>query len=475
MADKAVRVRFVPSPTGLMHLGNVRAALFNYLFAKQRGGTFVLRIEDTDPQRNFDPGAKCIQADLKWLNIIWNEGADAGGQYAPYFQSKRTQEYQAHLEQLKQAGRVYPCFCTTEELDQKRQRQKALKQPPRYDRTCYNLSEHDRAQKLEQGIAYVYRFAVDHKAQIVIKDLIKGTITFDMKNFSDFPISRANGSFTFMFANCVDDISMKMTHVFRGQDHLSNTAGQASIYQALGVQLPTFWHMPILCNREGKKLSKRDFGFSLDDLRNQGYLPEAINNYLGIVGGSFEQEILSLNAMAKAINFDHRHGASHVKYDVEKLRWINRQWIAHYPDKQLAHLCRPFLERSWPQAKQLDDERLIRLITSVKTDLTTLVDAVDALAFVFGAPKQASTILEQHLGPEATQLFKAVAKKSLSQSSGDIVKLLKAEASASELSAKNLFAGLRIALTGQAKGLSIHGLVDDLGQEEVRERLGRVL
>jgi len=233
--------------------------------------------------------------------------------------------------------------------------------------------------------------------------------------------------------------------------------------------------MPILCNREGKKLSKRDFGFSLDDLRNQGYLPEAINNYLGIVGGSFEQEILSLNAMAKAINFDHRHGASHVKYDVEKLRWINRQWIAHYPDKQLAHLCRPFLERSWPQAKQLDDERLIRLITSVKTDLTTLVDAVDALAFVFGAPKQASTILEQHLGPEATQLFKAVAKKSLSQSSGDIVKLLKAEASASELSAKNLFAGLRIALTGQAKGLSIHGLVDDLGQEEVRERLGRVL
>jgi nondiscriminating glutamyl-tRNA synthetase len=473
MANQAVRVRFAPSPTGLMHLGNVRTALFNYLFAKQQEGTFVLRIEDTDPERNFDPGANQIQADLKWLGIHWQEGPGVGGPHEPYFQSERISQYKECLEKLRDMGRVYPCFCTSEELDVKRQRQKALKRPPRYDRTCYRLSKDVAQEKAAAGTPHIYRFAIDHTVQIVIKDLVKGSITFDMKNFSDFPISRTNGSFTFMFANCVDDITMKTTHTFRGQDHLSNTAGQASIYQALNIKLPTFWHMPILCNREGKKLSKRDFGFSLKDLRNEGYLPEAINNYLGIVGGSFEQEILDLDSLAKAINFEHRHGASQVKYDVEKLRWVNRQWIANYDDAKLAALCRPFLEHAYPQAVQLNDDRLVRLITSVKTDLTTLADVVDALAFVFGAPEDARTKLVNELGADIASRFAQAAKQSLTDE--NVLATLKASGKQLELKPRELFAGLRIALTGQPRGLSINDLVADLGMDEVKQRLSKII
>ena len=400
MSVSSPRVRFAPSPTGIMHIGNIRTALLNFLFARQKNGTFVIRIEDTDPQRNFDPGAKIILSDLAWLHISFDEGPEKGGLYAPYFQSERLLLYQQNLEKLKSKGLVYPCFCSEEELEKKRDRQIALKMPPRYDRTCLRLTKEEIKSRLDQNLPHIWRFKINHDVTIQIHDLARGIITFDMQHFSDFPLTRADGSFTFMFANFVDDMLMKITHVFRGEDHQSNTAGQAALYQAFGAPLPVFWHMPMLCNIDGKKLSKRDFGFSLHDLRNAGYLSEAINNYLAILGSSYEQEIMNLEELTKAFNFEQTHASGNIKYDVEKLRWVNHQWIQKLDLIELAQRIKPFLVAAYPAAEKINAKKLAELLQILKTDLYTLADAVQVLKFYFVVPDISPAAIEACVSPE---------------------------------------------------------------------------
>lgn len=354
MSTRSVRVRFAPAPTGMMHLGNVRTALMNYLFAQQKAGTYVLRIEDTDTDRNYDPNAKEIMHDLSWLGLTFDEGPAKGGPHAPYFQSQRHEIYQQELIRLIKSGNVYKCFCTAEELELKRQRQIALKQPPRYDRACLKLSEQDRTAKESAGIPFIWRVKLDPTSSVTIHDLAHGNITFEMKNFSDFAITRQDGTFTFIFANFVDDMLMEMTHVFRGEDHLTNTALQATLYKIFNVPLPIFFHMPILCNKEGKKLSKRDFGFSLRDLMKEGYLPQAIDNYLAIIGGSFAEEIMDLPTLAQTIDFNKLQTTGHIRYDVEKLQWVNQKWINKIDINELAQLCLPYIKRSVPSSEYYD-------------------------------------------------------------------------------------------------------------------------
>ena len=232
--QKSVKVRFAPAPTGMMHLGNIRTALMNYLYARAHNGTFVLRIEDTDPERNFDPGGVIIRDDLAWLGITYDEGPGVGGPNGPYLQSERGDLYEGVRKQLEEKGEIYRCFCTTEELDKKRDRQRALHLPPRYDRTCANLSTEEIQRHLSEGTAFVWRLRLNHDKVITITDLARGTISFELKNFSDFPITRQDGTCTFMFANFVDDMLMGITHVLRGEDHLTNTAGQAALFDLLG-------------------------------------------------------------------------------------------------------------------------------------------------------------------------------------------------------------------------------------------------
>ena len=238
-----VRVRFAPSPTGMMHLGNVRAALINFLFASQKKGAFILRIEDTDAQRMFDPKAQKIIDDLLWLGITYNEGPHVGGPYAPYYQSARTDLYPQQRAIFEEKKLIYRCFCTEQELEKKRLRQQVLKLPPRYDRTCLALSQTEIDHLLAQNSPYIWRFKCDHNLSLTITDFAYGTITFDMSNFSDFAVTRQNGSFTFIFANFVDDLLMDITHIFRGADHLSNTAYQAALFHSVNAPLPTYWHL----------------------------------------------------------------------------------------------------------------------------------------------------------------------------------------------------------------------------------------
>ena len=473
MLTGPVRVRFAPSPTGFMHLGNVRAAVINYLFAKQNNGSFILRIEDTDAERNVDQRGQQILADLAWLGLQFDEGPLVEGPYKPYYQSERSHFYKEYLEKLIEQGKVYRCFCTTEELERKRQRQIASKMPPRYDRTCAKLSQQEVADKLKSTTPFIWRFKLD-QGMVTISDLARGSVTFDFKNFSDFPLTRADGSFTFIFANFVDDLTMKITHVFRGEDHLTNTAVQAALYMAFDSKLPVFWHLPLMCNAEGKKLSKRDFGFSLNDLRNAGYLAEAICNYLATIGLSLEREIMDLPTMIESIDFSAMASTGQVRYDLQKLRWMNHKWISQLSPHALTEKIFPLLLEAYPDA-HLSFEKAQEIIKPLQGDLVTLNDAVDAVAFLFTQPNPAQELLESY-NYQAHKKFLAdiahlITKTTVKTWAHDVVTEATRLAKEQKLPMKELFSLLRIVLTGKATGPSLKDILSLLGKEESTKRL----
>ena len=470
----ALRVRFAPAPTGMMHLGNVRTALFNYLFAQQKGATFILRIEDTDTQRNFDPEAQHIIADLMWLGLEYDNGPIKDGPDAPYFQSQRDQIYQEHLEALIKNNQVYRCFFTPEELEKKRQRQLALKLPPRYDRACAQLTTEQIQNNLHNNVPFIWRIMLDQSKTVAIHDLAHGTIHFDFKNFADFPLTRADGKATFIFANFVDDMLMKITHVIRGEDHLTNTACQAALYQIFNYPLPIFLHMPIICNAEGKKLSKRDFGFSLKDLQSGGYLPQAITNYLAIIGGgTFKNEIMSREELVHALNFDTMKSTGHVRYDVEKLRWFNHKWIERLNPQELLELCVPFLTQAYPHVSQMDKNTLSSILQIIKSDLHTLADAPQALSFIFVVPNVDPKELH-HMMPdqELSQIAKIIEKNlSLINKSKEFVETLKVKAKEANIPLNHVFWFVRLSLIGKKQGPALHDLIDVLGTTQASERI----
>jgi glutamyl-tRNA synthetase len=478
--NSLVRVRFAPSPTGFMHLGNVRTALINYLFAHHYKGTLIIRIEDTDQQRLFDHRAEGILRDLQWLSLTFQEGPVIGGPHAPYYQSERNAFYQEYLNLCIAQDKVYRCFCTTQDLEKKRERQIAQKLPPRYDRTCLTLSESKIQENIALQIPYIWRFKLPD-TQVTITDLARGTITYNLKHFSDFAITRQDGSCTFIFANFVDDLLMEITHVIRGEDHLSNTASQAALYHGLNKPLPLFWHLPIMANTDGKKLSKRDFGFSLNDLRNAGYLPEAITNYLALLGASLKKstaagsnaidsnEIMSLSEIADLFDFDHIGSTGQIKYDIEKLRWINQKWIQKIslPEfkQRIVHLL------DLPADKKFDE-----LLLLVKPELMTLNEVVEKTAFYFKAPDLSALTL-----PDAEKALLPFLEESLAELSEvqtvpeQFVPSIAQKAKAAEIPVKPLYALLRTALTGQAQGLNIKEIILLLGAQESYKRFSQAI
>ncbi len=477
--NTSVRVRFAPSPTGFMHLGNVRTALINYLFAQHHHGTFIIRIEDTDQQRMFDERAQAILHDLQWLDLTFQEGPGIGGPHAPYYQSERNSLYQEYLDVCIREKKVYRCFCTAEELEKKRERQIAQKLPPRYDRTCLNLSAQTIQKKLEAQVPFIWRFKLSDTT-VTITDLARGDITYDLKHFSDFAITRQDGSCTFIFANFVDDVAMEITHVIRGEDHLSNTASQAALYQGLGKKFPIFWHLPIIANTDGKKLSKRDFGFSLQDLRNAGYLPEAITNYLAILGASFKEnstaqsEIMALAEIVKVFDFDHITSTGQIKYDIEKLRWINQKWIQKISFEDFK--ARIATIDGSPIQPGMPMEKIDALLIAVKPELMTLHDVIEKTAFFFKAPD-----IDIQTLPESEKALLPFFKDALSQAGNTItdaesfVKTVTGQAKAIGLPIKSVYALMRIALTGTAQGLGIKELITLLGHQESYKRFSALV
>ena len=468
-----IRVRFAPSPTGFMHLGNVRVALLNYLFAHQKKGNFILRIEDTDFNRNIDEAAYQIIKDLDWLGLKHDEGPELKGKYGPYFQSKRTDIYQKHLNDLIDNQKIYRCFCTPEQLEEKRKLQLASGQPPRYDRTCLHLSDDHIKEKIATGMPFIWRIKLNEDQIIEINDMAHGKIKFEMKNFSDFALTRHDGSFTFMFANFVDDWLMKISHVIRGEDHLSNTAMQAALFSSFAIPLPMFWHLPMICNKEGKKLSKRDFGFSLEDLKRDGYLPEAICNYLAIIGGTFEQEIQSIGELAQNFNFDHMHSTGAIRFDTEKLTWVNHKWIEKLAPDKLTQKAKPFLHEQIPASKTLDDKKLEYILEKLKTDMKTLKDVGSVLKFYFQAPQVKKENLEKEFGKNKAEKILELIKNNIKDCSKTdfFLDTLKSTGKEQGLKIKEIFGPIRYLLTGKFQGPSVHDLMQILDDKEIEKRL----
>lgn len=467
-----IRVRFAPSPTGFMHLGNIRAALMNYLFAKKFNGSFILRIEDTDQKRNVENSLQTILSDLAWLKLDFQEGPGKEKGCAPYFQSQRTTIYQEVLQELTLHQKAYRCFCTAETLDEKRQQQIQQGKPPRYDKTCLLLSQEKVKQKIAFGKPFVWRLKLNELQTLSIHDLGKGVINFEMKNYSDFVLARQDGSVTFTFANFVDDWKMNISHVIRGQDHLSNTAYQAALFDAIAVKPPTYWHLPIICNNNGEKMSKRDFGFALKDLQQEGYLPEAILNYLGTLGISLPEEVLSIENLCKVYPFDKAPSGGNISHNQEKLSWFNQEWISSLSSKELFAKVYPLITEHYPQAIQFPENTIMKLLEILKPEAKTISQMVPLAKFFFIAPKVSLLKLYEDVAQERCEIVLAIlASQEPNQTPQEWLQAIKKEAKDKQIKIKELFQTLRYILTGSTHGLGIKELLEVLALEEVLKRI----
>ena len=346
MISENLRVRFAPSPTGELHVGNARTAFFNWLFARHSGGAFILRIEDTDQERTTKHFEKNLLDDLRWLGIDWDEGPGKEGPFGPYHQMERLHIYNAHLERLLAEGRAYPCYCSEEELEAERADLIAKRMMPRYMGKCRHLTPEERKKLEGQGRAPAYRFAVE-KGPIEFNDMIRGAMKFAGSAIGDLIIVRSNGLPAYNFAAVIDDHLMEITHVIRGEDHLSNTAAQVLIYKALGFPLPVFAHHSLILGKDRTKLSKRHGSVSVGEFRKRGILPEVLLNYLSLMGNSFGagKEICSLDEIISIFSLE-KTGKGGAIFDEDKLRWINGTYIRNCPLKKLVELSKPFLKET---------------------------------------------------------------------------------------------------------------------------------
>ncbi len=340
----APRFRIAPSPTGSIHVGTARTALYNWLLARKSGGTFVLRVEDTARDRNRPEWEQAIYNGLSWLGLDWDEGPDVGGQYGPYRQSERLKQHRRHLQRLFERGHVYRCFCSREQLAEERKAAQRAKLPPRYSGRCRNLSEAEVKSRLEAGEQASYRFKVAAR-EVEFDDLVLGGLREDAGLWGDFIVARSDGSPVYNFAVVADDHDMAITHVLRGADHISNTFKQVVMYEALGWECPRFGHIPLTLNAKRQKLSKRDGSVSIQEYRDQGYLPEAVNNFIALLGWNpgDEREFFSLEELVSAFSAERINRANAI-FDQERLDWFNGNYVRDLPIAELSRLAWDYLE-----------------------------------------------------------------------------------------------------------------------------------
>ncbi|BAI80540.1 glutamyl-tRNA synthetase [Deferribacter desulfuricans SSM1] len=478
----SVRVRFAPSPTGHIHVGNVRTALFNYLFAKHNNGKFILRIEDTDLERSTKESENLIYEDLQWLGLDWDEGPIKGGDYGPYRQTERFDIYKKYVDKLLEEGKAYKCFCSKEELEEKKERALKEGKPPRYNGKCRNLNENQIEELEKKGVKPSIRFKVEDE-DVVVNDLIKGEITFNTDAFGDFIIVRPDGTPVYNFVVVIDDALMKITHVIRGDDHLSNTPKQVLIYKALGFDIPYFAHIPMILGPDHSKLSKRHGDTSVNQFREKGYLPEALFNYLALLSWSHpeEKEILSKDELIKSFTLD-RVSKSAAVFDFEKLKWINGIYIRNKDIKELTKLCIPFLLKSG----LIDEDfintsfnRLANMVESIRDNLEVLSDVTKYIGVYFKMETDFDDATKEILSYETTKPVLETFKKNIENleildvdNYKSIIKAVQKETGAK---GKKLFMAIRVGVSGKIKGPELDKLVINLGKNEVINRINKIL
>ncbi len=486
------RVRIAPSPTGPLHIGTARTALFNYLFARHTGGTFILRLEDTDQVRSSIAYEKDILDGLHWLGLGWDEGPEVAGEgargpHAPYRQMERLPSYAAAAERLVAADQAYPCFCTPEQLDADRKAQEAAKQPPRYLGRCATLTPEERAAREAEGRRGALRFRVG-EGVVAFDDIVRGHVEIDVSNLGgDFVIVRADGLPLYHFTVVVDDAAMEISHVIRGEDHLSNTPKHILLFRALGYPEPRFAHLPLILNPDRSKMSKRKSQTSVSDYIAEGFIREALVNYLALLGWATgtEEEVLSLDEIVERFDLEAVHKGGAV-FDRERLEWLNGQWIRRLDPDELIDRLRPFVEAEL-RAGRIDwmppDDELRSLLPVVHERLPTLGAIGDLVGFLWVdqvavdpaglVPKRwdAATTRDGLTAARAT--IETVGEVTFE--ADELEPPLRALAEARGWKAGDLFMAIRLAVTGRTATPPLFDTLVALGRDRTLKRLDRAL
>ncbi len=486
MTEK-IRVRYAPSPTGFLHIGNARTALFNYLFARHYGGEFIIRIEDTDRKRHVDAGELSQLENLKWLNINWDEGPDVGGEYGPYRQSERLDIYNPLVEQLLEEDKAYKCYCTPEELEAEREEQRAQGIMPHYSGKCAHLTAEEQAEKEAAGLESSVRIRVPKEGVYEFEDLVKGPISFESKSVgSDWVIQKRDGMPTYNFAVVADDHYMEITHVLRGDDHISNTPKQMMVYDAFGWEAPRFGHMTLIVNAEtGKKLSKRDTNVLqfIEDYRELGYLPEALFNFITLLGWSpvGEDELFSKEEFVEIFDYT-RLGTSPAAFDAKKLDWIANEYVKELEVTELVDLVIPHLQEKgyvneMPSAEEL--EHYTKLISLYQSQMSYAAQLPEVAGLFFDQEIEWSEaereILAGETVPAVLEAFKAELNGLDEFTADQVSAAIKAVQKGTGVKGKNLFMPIRVATTGQQHGPQLGDAIELLGKEQILSHLDEAL
>lgn len=486
-----IRVRFAPSPTGFVHIGSLRTALYNYLFAKNQGGEYILRVEDTDRTRLVDGAIENMLNAMKWAGVNHTEGVmldengnvTQKGEYGPYIQSERLDIYQKYIQELLDSGKAYYCFCTKERLDEVREKQKEAGETPRYDGHCRDLTKEEIQEKIDAGIPYVIRLRLPEDYTIKFTDLVRGDMEFNTNDLDDQVLIKTDGFPTYHFAVVVDDHLMKITHIIRGEEWVSSTPKHVYLYEAFGWEKPVFVHLPNILNTEKKKLSKRHGDVAVEDFKKKGYLPEGLVNYVALVGWSPEdnQEIFSMEELEKAFSIE-RVSKSGGVFDTEKLNWVNHHYMKEADNSLLAELAMPFLVEAGyikEEEKEAKMPLVEKIVDAIKEKLSYVKEITDHVSIFFGDEVEIETeegrefLNLEHIPTLCDALIEKIgaAESFDADSNAAILKSIQKEY---KIKGKNLFMGSRILLTGQMHGPDIPKVMEVLGKETCIKRLENI-
>lgn len=474
-----VRVRFAPSPTGTLHIGGARTALFNWLYARSRNGRLVLRLEDTDLERSTEDSAAGIVDGLKWLGLDWDEGPDVGGPYGPYRQSERLPIYRKYLQQLLDSGKAYYCFCSAEQLRAEREMAQAKQEAYAYPGTCRHLGPDEVASRLEQGLQPVIRFKMPTDGHTVVQDLVRGEVTFQNALLDDFIIAKADGWPTYNFAVVVDDDSMKISHVIRAEEHLPNTPKQILLYQALGLPLPQFAHVSMILAPDRSKLSKRHGATSVQEFRDQGYLAPALINYLALLGWSpgDDMDIMSINEMIKRFDLDHVSKSAAI-YDIEKLTWMNGHYLTEIDSAQLTGMIEDeACARGW--LTEHNQAYLSQAIELVRSRVKIVPELLPAVEYFFVAPenydvKGVDKYFRKTGALEKLQMVASLMNIRPFQAE-PIEAAIRTQAEEAGLKAADLIHPTRLALSGRTNTPGLFEVMEVMGPQICMDRLNKAI
>jgi len=487
-----IRVRFAPSPTGYLHIGGSRTALFNWLFARHHQGTFVLRIEDTDIERSSGASEGTIISSLKWLGLDWDEGPDIGGEFGPYRQCERLALYREYAGKLLEKGKAYYCYCQEEELEERRKQALAEKRTPGYDGRCRNLSVEEKEKLKASGREPSIRFLVSDeispdtgknicvtKSNVIIQDELRGHVSFQADTLTDFVIIRSNGVASYNFAVVIDDALMKITHVIRGEDHLSNTPKQILIYQALGFNPPYFTHLPLMLGEDGSRLSKRHGATATEAFKEMGYLSEAMVNYLALRGWSegegINREIYTAHDLIDCFSIEGVSKSSAI-FDMQKLTWMNGIYIRQLPLDKLVELCLPFVEQA---GYHIHDQAWFRRVVELLQErLEKLSDIVDQVRYFFVADfvldEESQVVMKNDRVGEILGAFSSLLGQGGEYPTPEeCSEKIKAVGKGLGIKGKGLFMPIRVALTGCVHGPDLPIIISILGRDECVKRIKR--